>query len=314
MQPFKSISYSSARPGPRLIVLGAVHGDETCGTRAIERLVGEIAIAAGRLTLVPVTNALAYANKRRTGDRNLNRKLQPTPTPREHEDHIANWLCPLLAAHDVLLDLHSFKSPGVPFVFIGPLDNDGDIEPFAQAAREEAIALRLGVDRAVDGWLSTYAAGSERRRALAASMPDAKLDIDPAYGIGTTEYMRSVGGYAVTLECGRHDDAEAPDVAHRAILNTLAHLGISGAPDPAPEAAMESLSLVEVIDKTAAGDAFAKVWSSFDPVAAGERIGTRADGTPIVAPFAGRIVFPNPAAETGQEWFYLARASERLRR
>jgi hypothetical protein len=77
---------------------------------------------------------------------------------------------------------------------------------------------------------------------------------------------------------------------------------------------METLSLVEVIDKTAAGDAFAKVWSSFDPVAAGERIGTRADGTPIVAPFAGRIVFPSPAAEIGQEWFYLARASERLRR
>ncbi|HTJ05594.1 MAG TPA: succinylglutamate desuccinylase/aspartoacylase family protein [Caldimonas sp.] len=319
MRPFKSITYSSASPGPRLIVLGAVHGDETCGTRAIERLVGEldrgeIAVAAGRLTLVPVTNALAYENKRRTGDRNLNRKLQPTPTPREHEDHVANWLCPLLAAHDVLLDLHSFKSPGVPFVFIGPLDNDSAIEPFAQSAREEALALRLGVDRAVDGWLTTYAAGSERRRALAASMPEAKLDVDPAYGIGTTEYMRSVGGCAVTLECGRHDDPEAPEVAHRAIVNTLAHLGISGAADPAPASAMESLSLVEVVDKTAAGDAFAKPWSSFDPVAAGERIGTRADGTPVVAPFAGRIVFPNPTAETGQEWFYLARESARLRR
>ena len=214
----------------------------------------------------------------------------------------------------MLLDLHSFKTPGVPFVFIGPLDNDSAIEPFAQSAREEALALRLGVDRAVDGWLTTYAAGSERRRSLAASMPEAKLDIDPAYGIGTTEYMRSVGGCAVTLECGRHDDPEAPEVAHRAIVNTLAHLGISGAADPAPAAAMETLSLVEVVDKTAAGDAFAKPWSSFDPVAAGERIGTRADGTPVVAPFAGRIVFPNPAAETGQEWFYLARASARLRR
>ena len=47
-------------------------------------------------------------------------------------------------------------------------------------------------------------------------------------------------------------------------------------------------------------------------IAAGERIGTRADGTPVVAPFAGMIVFPNPAAETGQEWFYLAKESERL--
>ena len=319
MQPFKSISYATARPGPRLIVLGAVHGDETCGTRAIERVVreiddGRLALVAGRLTLVPVTNPLAYAEGRRAGDRNLNRKLAPTAAPREHEDHVANWLCPLLGEHEVLLDLHSFRAPGVPFVFLGPADNAGPVEPFAQAAREEALALRLGVGRAVDGWLATYAAGSERRRALAAERPDAQLDVDPAYGVGTTEYMRSVGGCAVTLECGQHDDPAAPEVAHRAIVRTLAHLGLVDAPDPAPATDMESLHLCEVIDKTDAGDTFAKPWSSFDRVDAGERIGSRADGAPVTAPFAGVIVFPNPAAEPGQEWFYLARESGRLRR
>jgi predicted deacylase len=318
MQPFKSITYATAQPGTRLVVLGAVHGDETCGTRAIERVVAEIdagtlPLVAGRVTFVPVTNALAYARGQRGGDRNLNRKLVPTPTPREHEDHVANWLCPLLAEHEVLLDLHSFRSPGVPFAFLGPTDNAGVLEPFAQAAREEAIALRLGVGRAVDGWLSTYAAGSERRRALSATIPDAHLDTDPAYGIGTTEYMRSVGGCAVTLECGQHDDPAAPDVAHRAIVRTLAHLGISGAPDPEPARTMQTLRLAEVVDRTSAGDAFAKAWRSFDPVAAGERIGTRADGTAVTAPFDGAIVFPNPAAEPGQEWFYLARESDRLR-
>jgi len=319
MRPFQSISYATPRPGPRLIVLGAVHGDETCGTRAIERVVreiddGTIRLVAGRLTLVPVTNPLAYAEHRRAGDRNLNRKLAPTSTPREHEDDIANWLCPLLAAHEVLLDLHSFRSPGVPFVFLGPADNAGALEPFAQAGREEALALRLGVGRAVDGWLSTYAAGSERRGALAASMPGARLDTDPAYGIGTTEYMRSVGGCGVTLECGQHDDPQAPEVAHRAIVRTLAHLGLSDAPDPPPARGMQSLRLCEVVDKTDASDAFVKAWRSFDPVAAGERIGTRADGAPVVAPFAGTIVFPNPAADTGQEWFYLAKESARLGR
>ena len=319
MQPFKSITYAAAGPGPRLIVLGAVHGDEVCGTRAIERVAREIdarelGLVAGRLTLVPVTNALAYAEHRRTGERNLNRKFQPTTAPQQHEDHVANWLCPLLAEHDVLLDLHSFRAPGVPFVFLGPADNAGPLEPFANAAREEAIALRLGVNRAVDGWLATYAAGSERRRALAATMPDANLDVDPAYGIGTTEYMRSVGGCAVTLECGQHDDPRAPEVAHRAIVRTLAHLGMSGAPDPAPARRMQSLRLVEVVDKTSPGDAFARPWQSFDPLAAGERIGTRADGTPVEAPFAGVIVFPNAAADVGQEWFYLARESERLTR
>jgi predicted deacylase len=164
MPPFKAVRYASFRPGPALIVLGAVHGNETCGTRAIERLIGDIdagalTLSRGRLTLVPVTNPLAYAEQRRAGDRNLNRKLGPVDTPREYEDHVANWLCPLLGEHEVLLDLHSFKSPGVPFAFIGPRDNAGPLEPFAHAAREEALARRLGVGRVVDGWLETYGRG-----------------------------------------------------------------------------------------------------------------------------------------------------------
>ncbi|HSC63845.1 MAG TPA: succinylglutamate desuccinylase/aspartoacylase family protein [Caldimonas sp.] len=316
MHPFKSISCVSPQPGRRLVVLGAVHGDETCGTRAIERVVAELdagtlTLVRGRVTFVPVTNPLAHAHRRRAGDRNLNRKLQPTAVPREYEDHVANWLCPLLAGHEVLLDLHSFRAPGVPFAFIGPRDNAGPLEPFAQAACEEALALRLGVGRVVDGWLSTYAAGTARRRELAAAFPDARLDVDPAYGIGTTEYMRSVGGAAVTLECGQHDDPRAPDVGYTAIVNTLAHLGLIDAADPAPAPRIEALSLCEVIDRTSAGDAFAKAWKSFDAVTAGERIGTRGDGEPVVAPFDGVVVFPNADAQVGQEWFYLARQSER---
>jgi hypothetical protein len=54
-----------------------------------------------------------------------------------------------------------------------------------------------------------------------------------------------------------------------------------------------------------------KTWKSFDRVAAGERIGTRGDGTAIVAPFDGVVVFPNADAQVGQEWFYLARDSTR---
>ena len=126
--------------------------------------------------------------------------------------------------------------------------------------------------------------------------------------------MRSIGGWAVTLECGRHDDPAAPDVAYRAILNTLAHLRLIDAPDPAPAARMETLHLCEVADRLHAGDAFAGAWKSFDPVAAGARIATRHDGTPLLAPFDARVVFPNPDAAPGQEWFYLARPSARLQR
>ncbi len=310
---FQSIHFTGLAPGARLIVLGAVHGNETCGTQAIRRVIGEIesgqlGLVAGSVTFVPVTNPLAYARHQRMGDRNLNRNLLPTDAPHEFEDRIANWLCPLLAQHDALLDLHSFHTAGEPFVMLGPEDNDGTLEPFVRSTEETALALSLGVHRFVDGWLDTYAAGVARRLAAGVSTREA----DVHYGIGTTEYMRAQGGIALTLECGQHDDPAAPQVAYRAIHHALAHLGLTAAPKPAPVSATEALRLYQVVDRAHPDDRFARAWASFDPVRAGECIGTRHDGTPVAADRDGYVVFPNPAALPGQEWFYLAKRSSRV--
>lgn len=318
---FRAIQFASPNPGPRLIVTGAVHGNETCGTRGIFQVLekfssGELALIQGQVTFVPITNPLAFNKRQRNGDRNLNRNLRPTQTIQEFEDRIANWLCPLLGRHDALLDLHSFHTGGQPFAMVGPTNNDGSLEPFAQAAAEEAMAGILGVSRFVDGWLSTYAKGVQRRMARYSNPADRKqiLSTDPFYGVGTTEYMRSVGGMAITLECGSHDSAESPWVAYRAIMNCLSHFGLIDQPvvTAEPIRGRETLSLYDVIDKDDAMDAFAKNWSSFDRVEAGDLIGTRATGEQVVASDAGFIVFPNPRAEAGNEWFYLARHSHRM--
>ncbi|MDB5933016.1 MAG: succinylglutamate desuccinylase [Massilia sp.] len=308
---FKSINYTGLGKGPRLIITGAVHGNETCGTKAILRVMeeidsGKLLVANGSVTFVPVTNPLAYALERRSGDRNLNRNLFPNENPQDFEDHIANWLCPLLAQHDVLLDLHSFNADSEPFVMMGPLDNDGPLQPFKHAEKERALARRLGVRRFVDGWLATYGQGVQRR------MSDAsQLETVLRYGVGTTEYMRSTGGYALTLECGQHNDPAAPGVAYRAIMNTLAYLQVIDAPAPQPVPAdqMEALSMVVVHDKTDAGDSFLQKWSSFDPVSKGQQIGVRADGTPVTSELDGRILFPDTNAGANQEWYYLTRAN-----
>jgi predicted deacylase len=134
--------------------------------------------------------------------------------------------------------------------------------------------------------------------------------------MGTTEYMRSTGGYALTLECGQHRDPQAPEVAYRAIMNTLAHLGITGAPqpEPMPFEEMEALQMVVVHDKLDAGDRFTREWASFDPVQEGEQIGVRADGSPVVAEFSGRILFPDTNAGPNQEWYYLTRPNPQFGR
>ena len=306
------------RAAPRLIVTGAVHGNEVAGTKGIRRVLheidsGDIEIVRGSVTFVPVCNPLAYNHVRRMGDRNLNRRLQPKDpedtTPQDNEDRIAGVLCGWLAEHDVLLDLHSFRSPGEPFVMRGPDDNRDTLEPFAHAAAEARLAAHVGVRRVVEGWMPAYAEGVARRRARGQT-PGAVHE-DPSYGVGTTEYMRSVGGYGVTLECGQHDDPAAPDVAYFAIRQTLALLGLADIALAPPPPAFESLVLAEVIDRHAEGDRFVKPWTSFDPLAEGELIALRADGSELRAPRAGYIVFPDVSAQPGHEWFYLAQASPR---
>lgn len=308
---FKSVSYTGLEPGPWLIVLGAVHGNETCGTQAIQRVIGEIdggklPIKAGTVTFVPITNPLAYEKKQRAGDRNLNRNLYPTDDPKDFEDRIANWLCPLLAAHDVLLDLHSTRAKSQPFALVGPPDNDGKLEPFKHAGKERALAKRLGVSRFVHGWLSTYAKGVERRA------KGGTRNADPRYGVGTTEYMRSRGGYSITLECGQHDDPSSPEVAYRAIRNTLAYLGLTEGSQPPEVDKYEALRLHEVIDRDHEGDRFTREWSSFDPLKKGDVIAVRYDGTEVIAAGDGWIVFPDKGALPGNEWFYLAEPVDRI--
>lgn len=301
-------------PGPKLLILGAVHGNEVCGAKAIVQLLqdidsGQLNIERGTVTFVPVTNPLAYQLKQRTGDRNLNRNMAPSAIPQDFEDRIANVLCPLLDAHDVLLDLHSFHTGGRPFVMIGPQNNTGTLEPFSQAEQEMQLALCTGAPRIVEGWLDTYARGVQRRAAAplpAGSARAQALVTDPNYGVGTTEYMRSRGGYGVTLECGQHDDPQAVQVARHAILQTLARLGMASLPlEPAP-GDREILRLVDVTDREHIGDLFSREWRSFDAVQAGEVIGVRYSGAEVKAPHDGFVVFPNPRAEPGQEWFYLA--------
>ena len=306
-------------PGPRLIVLGGVHGNETCGTGGIDRVLAELDSGAlrlkrGQLTLIPTANPLARQRMQREGERNLNRQFLPTPagaTPLDYEARVTDVLCPLLAAHDVLLDLHSFQSAGDAFAMIGPRDNAGALEPFARAFEEGQLALHLGTSRVVEGWLDIYAASITRR-----GQPLTEQAL--AFGWGTNEFMRSQGGYGVTLECGQHLDPAAPVVAYRAILEALDLLGMTTA-DGQPVGASvqpvvrqpELLRLLSVTDRHDTGDKFVRNWTSFDTLRAGEQIGTRHDGAPVLAEGDGFIVFPNAEALAGTEWFYFAVESDR---
>jgi predicted deacylase len=278
----KIVTYHALEPGPALTVLGAVHGNERCGAEAIRRLIADIDAGTlvprrGILQLVPVTNPRAYEQNVRFVERNLNRYLYPKEEKRHYEDHLDPIVCGVLDATDVLLDLHSYTSPGGPFIFLDPKD-----------PKELAFGTSLGVSDFVCGWSDAFGDGQGSKESQ-----------------GTTEYARTRGALAVTLECGNHHNADAPDVGYRAILRGMAHLGMldAGAAAAGSSAAKRCVQMTSVY-RRADGAELAKPWRHFDPVAKGEAMAKLADGAVISAPADGYIVLPKESADTGGEWFY----------
>ena len=79
--------------GPNLLVFGAVHGWETCGTEAIQHWIkrfesGDVALQKGSITFVPVCNPHAQEQGVRATDADLNRsyvKKDPATTDKYEE-------------------------------------------------------------------------------------------------------------------------------------------------------------------------------------------------------------------------------------
>ena len=82
--------FKGKNDGLSLLVLAAVHGNETAGTQACRRIIDEIergalALKNGKMTLVPVCNPEAYRRDVRNIDENLNRVMTVHDNPRSYE-------------------------------------------------------------------------------------------------------------------------------------------------------------------------------------------------------------------------------------
>lgn len=132
----------SGVPGPTVLVLGGVHGNEVGGIVGAGRLTRtRWPLLAGRVRVVPVTHEAAYAADSRVGPDdglNLARVFPGVPNggPTERLAHlIAHELLP---GADVLVDMHT-SSPDTDMpLFVGCLD---DGSPPANRAVELAVAF-----------------------------------------------------------------------------------------------------------------------------------------------------------------------------
>jgi predicted deacylase len=276
-----SYTFDSGKPGPKLLVFGAVHGNEVCGTVALARLKLELELGihhlkSGTLTMVPVCNPLAYAAGKRFVDENLNRIVTRQLPATNQERGFAYALMDLIDRADILLDLHSYSAGAQPFISYD-----------YASPQNEAIARSFGIEHWVTGWAELYA-GS----------PDLNAG-------DTIQYAAETGKPGVLVECGQHDDPASITVAYRCVRGALATLGMmSGMPGLPPAPAPVFTKLCKVYPRDREG-VFARPWQNFDTVAADEPVINYANGETLRAEADSVIIFPDARAAPGREWIYL---------
>lgn len=280
--------------GEDFTVFGSVHGNEFCGAQALERILqnikdGKIKIRSGNFTCVPIANPLAYKEKKRFIEHNLNRAFYAREnkeiTCQEHE--YANVLAPLLQkTGGYFLDLHSYTAKGNAFAILG-----GEM-----SEKYKKFAKSLGVLRLIYGWGEVVKLD--------------KTNDDGRVGQGTVNYARlpENGMYAITLECGHHHNPDAADTGFQATLNILKLLDIAEIDEElfdlqVLEGEQYSIKLIDVQFKTKEGD-FTKDWINMDAVQKGETIAIYTDGEKLTAPEDGFIVLPNRQVAINGEWFF----------
>lgn len=275
----ETFQYKGKEDGLSLLVLAAVHGNETAGTKALSRLIEkldkqQICLKKGKLTLVPVCNPAAYQRHIRETEENLNRVMKPHQNPQTYEQKLANEICPLIATHRMTLDLHSTHCPDdVPFAFCDYPDN-----------YNSSLIAVLPVDYVLEGWPQMYAAQN--------AISD----------FSTEGYAHTCGNTATTLECGFHEAETAAEIAYQAVLNALAAFGMIEAPVP-PLMDKKHILMKYFVIKEKSGRLL-KNYKHLDKIRAGEKLAVYDDGTILTAPQNGFILLPNPDAAIGAEWYY----------
>ena len=178
---------------PDVAVVGAIHGDEPCGVRAIERLLDENPPVDRPVKLV-VANERAHRRGVRYTDEDLNRAFPGDPDAESYERRLAHDLLAELSGCTVF-SLHSTQSYDRPFAIL--IDSE--------SKTEAAICRRLSVDAVVEAGAFTEG------RLIAHHAPTVEVECgiqhseaaaDNAYRL-TREFLAAVD--AVPLPADRSD-------------------------------------------------------------------------------------------------------------
>ncbi len=276
--------FEGGKAGPRVVIMGSIHGNERVGAAVLKQLRREIMSQpiAGSITLV-LGNPDAYKADKRFIAEDLNRlfsgeRLEEigrlSSFSRNIEQQRALQIAPILKTADYLLDIHSTLKPSVPFVFC---DN---------TRRHISLAKTMGTPHIV----SPYPLRSNELMCSADS------------------YVDALGGIGLTYESGwRLEQANVPEVV-QVVKRFLSKIGsqqlVSGKENESKNKAIQWFIYDHLIPTTNSFR-FNREYANFDQIPMGEIIAEDV-GKKYLAKKDSIIIFPKKEIIVGKAAGYLA--------
>ncbi|MBP6981874.1 succinylglutamate desuccinylase/aspartoacylase family protein [Candidatus Gracilibacteria bacterium] len=270
-------SFDSGKTGKNILILGSIHGDEPCGSRAIEKireaiLSGKISIQNGKITCIPYANFEAYTKSKRQITENLNRIFGSRKSGDIYD--IAKGIEKEILENDFILDLHSFSSGLESFIF-----NDYNTEEINTMIRS------IPIEYVMTGWVNLYEESEE---------------------MDTIGFAKQHGKIGITIECGENTDPESERNAYDSIISILVSSGNIRTGNKKQSHKQLWIHVDTIVKKEEEGS-FIKEWKNFDRVKKGQLIGRYEGGNIIHAPYDGIMIMPNSGVEIGGEWCYFGK-------
>lgn len=292
--------YASKVAGPRVAIVGHIHGNEPVGARVLKHLAGAVSdgLIAGSILAVQANPVAAARDLRHTvGGQDMNRLWDPAsldyaaslPTAdRSVEQSRVLELAPWLKTADCILDLHSTSRPAPPFLL------------FRDDRAHRQLASQLGVLHTVTGIHESgiLPGGLAVNVGLQPGEPGTRLGF--------------------VLEAGQHQQDGIDVFAWEVAQRLLALMGVWHSAPPPPA---EMPRVYEVVDRYAQAPegrgqyrlitpdrAFREKrrLESFETVDAGEVLAVTAAGRVLRADEPFTMLMPAATAAPGEDLFFTA--------
>jgi len=271
----KVIVKDSKKPGPVVLIIAGVHGNEIGGVKALNELVPKIVPLKGKVTFI-YANLEAIKQNKRFVEKNLNRCFfdkQPKELANSLEGKTARELLPYLEEADVLLDLHSSKSSNSKKYVLC----EKDCFKFVDAL-PVAIVL-IGTDKFLPG--------------------------------GSDGYMFNHKKPGMCIECGLHESEDSKATAKEAVTNLLKKLEMI--PGVKSKYSQGDFYKAKYIYKNRFAEfKLARKFVDFEPLKSKELIGLEGEKK-IFAKKGEFILFPDDQTELNKECFVIIKKVPKIK-